>query len=373
MKTRILGKEDLLALGQEWEALVDHAVEENPYYCRHYCKALFAHIEKRPVRTIAVWKGEKLIALLPFVAERSHWGGIAAVNIAWTTPYTTTSIALIDRHNTEDAVDALLAAMGDKETGSNIWILPDLTLDGPVNTALASGMSTREILSQDFDAFDRAILVRRGTFEDHMKEHISKKRRKGLKRNRKHLDALGEVAWSAHSEGPALNDAVEAFLRIEASGWKAKRGTALDCTDATRAFAKQAFGDQGQGAIARADVLSLDGRAIAINLTIQTGRTGFTIKCAFDEAYRTQSAGLLLEEEMIRGVLEGDWTDRLDSAATAGHLITAFWNETVIVADVLIDAKPNADHMRFRALRFLEASRRGLRAKVKAVINKLRS
>jgi hypothetical protein len=373
LKTRVLDGEELLALGDEWEELVDHALEENAYYCRHYCRALLAHIEKRPVHSIAIWKDDRLIALLPFVTTRGHWAGVTKVNIAWTTPYTTTSIPLIDQRNVGEAIDALLMAMGDPSMGSNIWILPEQALEGSVNKALTAGMSANGHLSQPFGVFDRAVLERRGTFEDHMKDHVSKKRRKDLRRNRKRLDELGEVTWTAHSGGSALNDAVDAFLRIEASGWKGERGTALDCDEATRAFAKQAFGDQGQSAITRADVLSLDGQAIAINLTLQTGRTGFTIKCAFDEAYRGQSAGLLLEEEMIRGVLEGDWTDQLDSATAPGHLISSFWNETVQIGDLLVDAKPNAGHFRFRALSFLEATRRALRNQAKSLIGRLRS
>jgi CelD/BcsL family acetyltransferase involved in cellulose biosynthesis len=372
LKTQVLDSNELLALGAEWEELVDHALEENAYYCRHYCEALLAHIEKRPVRAIAVWKGTRLIALLPFITERSHWAGIVAINIGWTTPYTTSSIPLIDRRNVEEAVDALLTAMGDRATGSDIWILPNQTLEGSANSALGKGMGERGVRSQAFDSFDRAVLERRGTFDDHMKEHLSKKRRKDLRRNRKRLDELGEVAWGVHTKGPALNGAVDAFLRIEASGWKGNRGTALDCQETTRAFAKQAFGDQGRGAITRADVLSLDGQAIAINLTLMAGRTGFTIKCAFDETFKAQSAGLLLEEEMIRNVLEGDWTDRLDSATAAGHLITSFWNDTVVVGDLLIDANPNAGNTRFRIFEALETTRRSVRSKVKTIVNRMR-
>lgn len=372
LKTQILDRTELLALGAEWEELVDHALEENAYYCRHYCEALLAHIEKHPVRTIAIWKATRLIALLPFTTERSHWAGILPVNIGWTTPYTTTSIPLIDRRNEEEAVEALLTAMNARSTGSNIWILPGQTLEGSVNCVLRKGMVAKGMRFQTFDKFDRALLERRGSFDDHMKEHLSKKRRKDLRRNRKRLDELGEVTWEVHTKGSALNAAVDAFLRIEASGWKGERGTALDCNDTTRAFAKQAFGDQGHGSITRADVLSLDGLPIAINLTLMAGRTGFTIKCAFDEAFKAQSAGLLLEEEMIRNVLEDDWTDRLDSATAAGHLITSFWNETAAVGDLLIDANPSGGNIRFRLLQALETTRRGLRAKAKAIVTRLR-
>ena len=49
----------------------------------------------------------------------------------------------------------------------------------------------------------------------------------------------------------------------------------------------------------RADVLTLDGVPIAVSLIAIAGRTGFTIKSCYDEAYRSYSAGLLLEVEVI--------------------------------------------------------------------------
>jgi len=372
MTTRILDATGLLALGPEWEELVDHALEENAFYSRQYSTALICNIEKRPLKAITVWRDETLVALWPFVSDRLHWGGVKSLNKAWTTDYTTTSIPLIDKRWVEGAVSALFDVMGTTATGSDLWLLPNISLEGPVNTALQSEMAKRSLPSQVYDAFERAVLISRGTVDDHMKEHVSKSRRKDLRRNRKRLDELGDVTWTHHYSGEDLEEAINAFLRIEASGWKGNRGTALDCADNTRAFAKAAFTEQDGKCITRADVLRLDGVAIAINLSLISGNTAFTIKCAYDDAYRGQSAGLLLEEEMIRSVLEDKWIDRLDLAAVSGHLITSFWNETIKIGDILIDANPVPMPARFKAWSQVEMVRRSLRAKAKELFNRLR-
>lgn len=370
--TRLLDATGLLALGPEWEELLHHVLEENAFYSRQYTTALISHIEKRPVKAITVWRDEKLIALWPFVTDRLHWGGAKSLNKAWTTDYTTTSIPLIDKRWVAEAVSALLDVMGTKTTGSDLWLLPDISLDGPVNTAFRAEIANRGFPFQVYDTFERAVLISRGTVEDHMKEHVSKSRRKDLRRNRKRLDELGDVTWTSHCSGTDLDETIDAFLRIEASGWKGKRGTALDCADNTRAFAKAAFTEQDGKSMTRADVLRLDGTAIAINLSLIAGNTGFTIKCAYDDAYRGQSAGLLLEEEMIRGVLQDKWIDRLDSAAVSGHLITSFWNETIQIGDILVDANPTPNPVRFKVWSQIEAVRRSLRAAAKDLFNRLR-
>jgi len=322
------------------------------------------------VKAITVWRDTRLIALLPFVTNRAHWGGLASLNMGWTTPYSMLSVPLIDRRDADAAAVALVNAMGNTDHQGPVWLLPEMSLAGPVNTLFAPLIAERNFKVRVFDAFDRAILSHGDTFEAHMTTHVSRKRRKELRRNRKRLQETGALSFVACADGPALDHAVQEFLRIEASGWKGTRGTALDCSDATRNFAKQAFGTHKGTAITRADMLLLDGKTIAVNLSLLTGRTAFTIKCAFDETYRSQSAGLLLEEDMIRAFLEGDWANRLDSATAPGHLIQSLWNGSTKVGDVLL-VGPQAP-LPFGLYEMLEAGRRWARSKAKSAMEFLR-
>ena len=367
---RLLSQKDLLTLSKAWDELVENALEENAYLCRQYVEALLAHIEDRSVQAISIWRGETLIALLPFTQSRWHWGGIAKINRAWTTPYSMLSIPLIDKRDADAAMAGLIDAMGNRSTGSDIWLLSEVTIDGPVCKHLMTECEANSRPTAILDVFDRATLNREGTFDQHMKEQVSKKRRKDLVRNRKRLGELGTLSLTNCREGVELDRAVNEFLRIEAAGWKGERGTALDCTEATRAFAKQAFGVHNGSAVTRADMLELDGVTIAVNLSLQTGRTAFTIKCAFDETYRTYSAGLLLEEDMIREFLEGDWADQLDSATAPGHLIQGLWNGSTQVADILLAAGQTP--LPFSFYEMLEHYRRKARAFAKDIVVKLR-
>jgi len=370
LQARILDRDELLSLGNAWDELVAHALEENAYYCRQYVTALLAHVEKRPVKALAVYRGNTLVALLPFITDRRHWLGLAKINKAWTTLYTTLSIPLIDVRCADEAIDVLVTAMGDGTAGSTIWLLPSVTLEGDVYVRLAKTLVDRDLSERHFDTFDRAVMNQNGNFEDHKKNQFSKKRRKELERIRRRLSDKGVVSERTYTEGPELEHAVEEFLRIEASGWKGDQGTALSCSDASRAFARQAFGPNDGKSITRADMLMLGDKPIAAELTIQTGRTGFTIKCAFDETYRTQGAGLLLFENCIRNFLDNDWADRLDSAAAGGHMIEALWNGTIKMGDVLLAAGPT--RLPFSFYSRLEATRRTLRAQAKSIVNRLR-
>ena len=380
----ILDQHEILALGAEWEELAAHAVQENPYYTRRYVTAQLAYIERRPVQALAVWQDHKLIAFLPFVKDPWRWGGIAYVNKSWSTPYTTLSVPLIDARFAQSASTALLSAMASGLTGSSTWLLLDVTLKGSAFRHLHQAQKTLDLRSKTFDIFERATLSRSGTFDEHLKTHLSKNRRKSLNRNRRRLEEAGPLSLETYTEGEKLEEALQHFLRLEQSGWKGRSGTALASTPQTRAFAEMAFGNQPIGSPTnhttetakyfetRIDLLMLNDLPIAASVSVQAGRTAFTLKSAFDESYRHQSPGLLLEEAIIRSFLNGNWADRLDSAADAGHVLETLWNGTITVGDVLLTASQSNAKFLFGAFTFLETTRRMARQTMKQALRSLR-
>ncbi len=116
----------------------------------------------------------------------------------------------------------------------------------------------------------------------------------------------------------------------------------------------------------------LNDQPIAASVSVQAGRTAFTLKSAFDESYRHQSPGLLLEEAIIRSFLNGNWADRLDSAADAGHVLETLWNGTITVGDVLLTASQSNAKFLFGAFTFLETTRRMARQTMKQALRSLR-
>lgn len=360
-----LDRDGLLGLGAEWQELTERALEENAYFSPRYVRGLAELIApEAKLRAIAVRQEERLVGLLPYVSERWRWAGLAEVNAVWTTKYSFASTPLIDRDCPGATIDAMVAAMADGPARSRFWLFPQLQIDGPVAAALREALAVRGLQSATLNVFERAVLKQGKSFDEHMAAHVSSKRRRELKRCRKRLQESGALEFRSFREGAGLDQAVDDFLRIERSGWKGEQGTALDCVRNGRAFASATLGGSGLHRVGRADVLTLDGMAVAVSLSIQTGRTAFTIKCAFDERFRAEGLGLLLEEDVIRDFLEGDWADCLDSATQAGHVIQSLWGDTIRIADFLFATGQNAGADLHRAIR-LETARRSVREKAK--------
>ena len=340
----IVDRNQVFAWRDAWQRLSDNSIEANAYYSPAYANALLDTIEARSdVQFAVVWQGGDMIGLLPFVAAKPVLSFLNPSK-AWQSDYTYNCTPLLHKDWSAQAADRLVALFVARRLGA--WVLPRLNLNGPAATAIIRALEKQRKGWAVANRFARAVLEPDGSFEDHMQKHVSAKRRRDLARNRRRLENLGAVAFETCTAGPKLTAAVEAFLRIEAAGWKGRRGTALACSRTTQQFATKAFSAHHH---CRADVLSLNGEAIAVGLTIFSGRTGFAVKCAYDERYASYGAGLLLEVEFLRSLLEDKWADRVDSGTDGTHVIDALWLARTEVGDLLFSCSDPAGSQGFAA------------------------
>ncbi len=114
-----------------------------------------------------------------------------------------------------------------------------------------------------------------------------------LDRRRRRLSELGAVAFDA--DGATLAE----LLALEAAGWKAARGTAIEARPSTRRFyAEVTAWAEARGSI-RLFALRLDGRPLAALLGLEEGGVLHLLKGAFDPAHAQASPGQLVLGEVI--------------------------------------------------------------------------
>jgi CelD/BcsL family acetyltransferase involved in cellulose biosynthesis len=368
----ILEPEALSALAPAWDGLCERAIEDNAYYTPRYARALIDNAESHSrVHFALVWRHNALVALLPFTRSPIETPILGTAARAWQTAYTFSCTPLIDRANAPDAADALVDLLGSVNEGE--WIIPALNRHGDASLNIIDALEKINSPWRFMNSFRRATLKTGDSFEEHMETHVASKRRRELARNRRRLEAIGRVAHESYRSGDKLTRAVEAFLAIEARGWKGKRRTALACHPDTRKFALDAFTGGEMDSICRADMLTLNGAPIAVGLTVFAGITGFTVKCTYDETYRNYSPGLLLEVEVIRSFLTDRWATRLDAGTAGTHVIDDLWPGRIEVADLLFTLAKRNTHGRLETLALADHARRATRSKAKLVAALLRS
>lgn len=369
LHAEIVGPSALPDLTAHWKGLSDRAVEDNVYYAPKYADALLRNLDRHGRWQLAlVWRGATLAGLLPFVTRKIAAPLIEPAARAWTTKYTFNCTPLLDRDCAVDAAAALLGLLEWVAPGE--WSIPNLNIDGAACRALTQALDRKGHPWKVANRFQRATLGLDLGFEDHMHARVGHSRRKELARRRRRLEERGVVAHETHCFGAGLRRAVNAFLDIEARGWKGRRGTALACNAATRQFALEAFTGDRQDSICRADVLTLDGTAIAVSLTALAGRTGFTVKCTYDEAYRSCAAGLLLEIEVIRSFLSDRWADRLDAATAGPHVLDDLWLGHIAVGDLFFSLAPTYPEQRLLVFHRAQELRQTYRQAIKSTLER---
>ena len=106
------------------------------------------------------------------------------------------------------------------------------------------------------------------------------------------------------ADGEDLDRALDALLRMEASGWKGREGTAmLDDPPLERLYRAFVARAARRGWL-RLYVLELDGRAVAADLHCSFSGQGFLLKTAFDEDHAALSPGLVLRADVLRASIE---------------------------------------------------------------------
>lgn len=370
--TVISDERTLEAMLPQWSELAAQSAEDCAYYAPHFALPLFRTLAaKGQVRFVAAWVGSRLAAFLPVAPGRLNIPGIVPAGMAWQSDYTFSCTPLLDKADPVRAARALVSGLA--KLGRGEWVLPDLNVEGPAARALLTALDEIKAPYRLRGGYERAALETGKSFDEHMQAHVESKRRRELARSRRRFEELGKVEFRSATHGEALRAAAASFLELEASGWKGKRGTALACNSDTKRFAELAFGEAAEQGKVRIDQLLLDGKPVAAGVTVLAGRTGFTVKGAYDETYASHSVGLLLEVEVLRDVLTTRWADRLDSATNGSHVIDRLWPARTKVADLVVSLADSAAAPRLDLLVNTMKWKQNAKSLIKPYLEKLRA
>jgi CelD/BcsL family acetyltransferase involved in cellulose biosynthesis len=137
-----------------------------------------------------------------------------------------------------------------------------------------------------------------GTWEEY-ERRFTPKRRSNLKRLQRRLDERGHVTLDVHDGRDDLAALLDEGFRVEASGWKGERGTAIGSAPETRRFYEEVASWAASRGSLRLAFLRLDGRALAFDFAIEEVGAHSLLKTGFDHEWRSFAPGVLLRQRMI--------------------------------------------------------------------------
>ncbi len=321
----------------QWNAVSEQASEPNPFFESWYLlPALRALDTAHTVRLLTLEIDGKLAGLIPLARELRyyrwpipHWRGWVHPNCFLGTP--------LVAQGAESAFWRALLDWADSNAGIALFLhLGPMPLDGPMCRALDEVLGAQSRLAGVVHREDRALLASELSPQDYWAQALSGKKRKELRRQSTRLTELGEVRIERATDTQGLEQWLDQFLTLEASGWKGKAGSALASHSATTALFRESL--SGAAALGRLErlQLTLDAKPIAMLASFLTPPGAFSYKTAFDEAYARFSPGVLLQRENLEVLTRPEiaWTD---SCAAADHpMIDHLWRERRTVGHLSI-------------------------------------
>lgn len=275
---------------------------------------------------------------------------------------------VLDRDDAAEALSAMLDAIAAERSLPSLLSIGSLDASGPVAAIFAEVLGRRGSPCTRLETRQRPSLLK--SVAGSGASPVAPSRAKALRKKQQRLARQGTVSCTRHVGGSDVGPAIEEFLTLEASGWKGRRssrGRAILRTPVLSSFFRRAIAALASRHQAQITALRLDGRAIAMQVTVQSGETAFTWKSAYDEALRACAPGLLLHQEVTSRFLADPALRAVDSCNhhDTGHM-AEFWAGRREVSDLIVDARPrrttlfglvSAVELGHRRLR--EAARRG--------------
>ncbi len=348
---------DPLALSDElaaaWDRLADEASEPNPF-AERWCLQSALHLldPDRQARLVLVRDGSDgpVIGIMP-VALAAHYGRVPLRHVTgWAHPNHFHGAPLV-RAGFESLFWSILLGWCDAAPWARTLVhVPRLTEGGPLHRALVDVARVRGAEAAVVHREERALLESALSPEAYWDEAVRAKKRKELRRQANRLAELGAVRFRRWQAGEPIDPWIDAFLDLEARGWKGRAGSALASHGDTEAWFRAIL--TGAAAAGRLDMraIDLDNRPLAMLVNFLCPPGGFSFKTAFDEDHARFSPGVLLQQANL-DLLDDPQIGWVDSCAAPGHpMIDSVWRERRALVWVNVPLSAPSDRLRFALL-----------------------
>lgn len=344
-------------LAAAWDRLADEASEPNPF-AERWCLQSALHLldPERCARLVLVREGRDgaLIGVMP-LAPATRYGRLPLRHVTgWAHPNQFHGAPLV-RAGMEHLFWSILLGWCDASDWAHTLLhVPRLTEGGPLHLALVDAVRARAAEVEVVHREERALLESSLSPEAYWDEAMRAKKRKELRRQANRLGELGPISLRRWQLGDALPVWIDAFLDLEARGWKGKAGSALASHGETEAWFRAILAGAADAGKLDMRSLDLDGRPLAILINFLCPPGGFSFKTAFDEDYARFSPGVLLQQANL-DLLNDDRLGWVDSCAAPGHpMIDSVWRERRHLVWINAPLSGGSDRLRFRALARVE-------------------
>ena len=336
-------------LQPELDFLTYRALEPNVFFSARFLAPAMPRLEDRLVRLLvmrdASERRSRLRFLMPFSVERPGFAVGPSIMRAWSNSYGPIGTPLLDAEEAAATLDDLLEGLSTKALGlPQVLVLPDLRLDGATSALLRAVALSRNLPVAETLLEERPVLESALDGEAYLRQALSKNHLREMRRQWRHLESKGRLSYEVARQPAEIQERLEEFLALEASGWKGKRRSAMVSDRYRAAFAREAVTSLAEVDAVRIHTLDLDGAAIASMIVFVLSGEAYTWKTAFDEDFAGYSPGKLLMMRLTEWHLDDANILRSDSCAAPNHpIMSRLWQERMRMGTLVIGLDPRRD------------------------------
>lgn len=338
---RWVGDEYLRSNIAAWEQLADSAIVKSVSFESNYLLPAIDYLAGPKVRVLAVELnsgGESLLVGLVPVEEKPIYRLPFKSLEIWKHDQCFDATPLLHKDYAVESWKAICKTVA--ASGYAIFSLDTVSAAAPFDSVLKVVEDSERQFRFQRDSFERAAFSPSESSEQYITEFVSKQLRKKSKRRMRGLEELGEVTWEIGCGGDDLEALAKRFLRLEASGWKGKEGTALASQTSTEKFFVSLIEKSSRLDKVRFLTLLLDKKPIAMICNIQSGKFVYAYKTAFDEAYAKYSPGIQVELKGIE-MLHQDGVQYADSCtAPDNQAMNRIYGQRASFQSLILSLKP---------------------------------
>lgn len=336
-------------LVDELEFLCNRTIEPNVFFSPPFLAPAMPRVEDRDVQLAVMRDGtdgnDRVRLLLPFTVQNAPGGVGPSIMRTWAHAFGLLGTPLVDRDDPAGVLQDFLAMVGRSHLKlPNVLVLPDIKLGGNFASLLRSLAEERSLPWHTLSRVERPMLSSHLSGDDYFKQVLRPHHLREFRRLRRRLEEQGKVEHVVARTPEDVRVAMEAFLALEAEGWKGKRRTALVLDRYVAAFAREAVQNLAERGMSRIHALTLNGKVIASLIVFVEAGVGYTWKTTFDEELSAYSPGTLLMMEVTKRHLEDPNIEITDSCAVPNHpVMSRLWAERQVVGTIVLGTSREAE------------------------------
>ncbi|WP_367717783.1 GNAT family N-acetyltransferase [Nitratireductor sp. GISD-1A_MAKvit] len=364
-------------LVDELDHLAARSIETNIFFNPRFLAPAMPRLEDREVRLAVIRDGteekNRLRLLVPFTIERPILPFSVPVLRTWANPFGPLGTPLVDYDDPAGVIEDFFAMLARPHLEHpKVFVLPDVGLDGAFAALLRTVVDARNLPFQITNRVERPTLESALDGETYLRDSLRPHHYREFRRLKRRLGELGNLEYRIARHPDEVRLGVEAFLTLEASGWKGRERTAMAIDRYRAAFAREAVHRLSERDMCRIHMLTLNDAVIACLIVFVENGTAYTWKTAYDEGLTGFSPGTLLMIEVTKSHLDDPNIIMTDSCAVPDHpVMSRLWSERRPLGTMVVGLTPDSDRLVHKAAAQLGFTRQ-VKNRLRILRNRLR-